>query len=173
MWSWEGELCLTSEWKKSLPLYHSFRLGRKGGRVVPCVKDCGEHPLWNGEEQVGSLWVRIKIWTNQGQLVVGVYGRLPDRGEPTDEASFLQLQKASRSQALVLLGDFNHPYTCWENHTATCKISGNLLKRVDDNFLVWLLDRPTWGEVLLCSPMQRRLLKALRLQAAQAAVTMP
>jgi len=43
---------------------------------------------------------------------MGVYCMPPDQGEPTDEAFFLQLQKASRSQALVLLGDFNHRNIC-------------------------------------------------------------
>jgi len=39
---------------------------------------------------------------------VGVYYRLPDQEESTDEAFLLQLQEASCSQVLVLLGDFNH-----------------------------------------------------------------
>jgi len=38
-----------------------------------------------------------------------VYYRPPDQGDPTDKAFFLQLQDASDSQALILLGDFNHP----------------------------------------------------------------
>jgi len=38
---------------------------------------------------------------------VGVYYRPPDREEEIDEAFYKQLQAASQSQALVLMGDFN------------------------------------------------------------------
>jgi len=41
--------------------------------------------------------------------VVGVYSRPPDQGEPVDEVFLLQLPEASSLQALVLMGDFNHP----------------------------------------------------------------
>ncbi|KAK4825362.1 hypothetical protein QYF61_026881 [Mycteria americana] len=37
-----------------------------------------------------------------------------DQGESIDEGFFLQLQEASRSQALILLGDFNHPNIYWK-----------------------------------------------------------
>ena len=65
--------------------------------------------LKNSHEQVESLWVRITDQGNKGRLVVGVYYRPPNQGEPTDEAFLLQLQEASHSQALILLRDFNHP----------------------------------------------------------------
>jgi len=41
--------------------------------------------------------------------MVGVDYRPPDQEELIDEAFFLQLQEASRSQALIVRGDFNHP----------------------------------------------------------------
>jgi len=40
---------------------------------------------------------------------VGVYYRSPDQEEEADEAFYRQLKVASQSQALVLVGDFNHP----------------------------------------------------------------
>ena len=61
----------------------------------------------------------------------------------------LQLWDASCLQALVLVGDFNHPDIFWKNHTERCKRSRRLLKSTDDNFLVQVLDRPTRGEALL------------------------
>jgi len=45
--------------------------------------------------------------------------------------------------------DFNHPDICWENNTASCKQSRGLLKSIDDNFLVQVLNRFTRDEVLL------------------------
>lgn len=44
-----------------------------------------------------------------GNLMVGIYYRLLDRGEGVDEAFLPQLQEASRLQALILLWDFNEP----------------------------------------------------------------
>jgi len=46
-----------------------------------------------------------------------VYYRPPDQ----DEAFYRQLKVNSQSQAVVLIGDFNHPDIRWEDHTAsTC-----------------------------------------------------
>ena len=67
--------------------------GRKGGGVAFYVRewiDCEELPLRNTQEQVESLWVRIRDRTNKGQLVIGVYYRPPDQGETVDEAFLLQ-----------------------------------------------------------------------------------
>jgi len=81
--------------------------------------------------------------------VVGVYYRPPDYGELVDKAFLLQLQEELHSQALILMGDFNHPGICWENNMVTCKQSRRLLESIDDNFPVQVLDRPTRGEELL------------------------
>jgi len=47
-----------------------------------------------------------------------MYYRPPDQVEEVDEAFYRQLQVASQPQALVLMGDFNHPDISWEDHTA-------------------------------------------------------
>jgi len=93
-------------------LFRRDRRGRKGGGVALYIEktlQSEELSLKNNHEQVESLWVRIGERGNKGNLLVGVYYRPPDQEELTDEAFTLQLQEASRSQALVLLGDFNHP----------------------------------------------------------------
>jgi len=87
------------------------RRGRRGGDVALYVKEsipCEELSLKNSHEQVESPWVSIRDRGNKANLMAGVYYRLPDQGEPIDKAFLLQLQEASRSQALVLLGDLNH-----------------------------------------------------------------
>ena len=71
--------------------------------------ECEELSLKNNHEQVESLWIRIKDQGNKESLVVDVYYRLPNQGEPIHEAFLLQLREASRSQALILLRDFNQP----------------------------------------------------------------
>lgn len=50
-----------------------------------------------------------KGWTS---LVIGIYYRSPDQAESVNEVFILQLQEVSQSQALVLLGDFNHRDIC-------------------------------------------------------------
>ncbi|PKU41811.1 glycerol kinase [Limosa lapponica baueri] len=61
------------------------------------------------------------------------YYRPPNQGEPIDKAFLLQLQEASHSQALILLGDFNHPDICWKSSMVSliprCKKSGKEGKR--------------------------------------------
>ena len=66
-----------------------------------------------------------------------------------DEAFLLQLQELSRSQALVLMGDFNHPDICWYSGMAGGRQSRRFLESVQDNFLVQVIVGLTRGEVLL------------------------
>ena len=81
--------------------------------------DCKELPLRNSQAHVGSLWVKTRDETNKRQLVVGVYYRPPNQGEPVGVTFFLQLQELLCSQTLIPLGDFNHPDTCWEMNMAS------------------------------------------------------
>lgn len=55
-----------------------------------------------------SLWVRIKGQASVGYTTVGVYYRLPDQEKESDKAFKRQLAVVLWSQALVLMGDFNH-----------------------------------------------------------------
>jgi len=81
--------------------------------------------------------------------VVGVYYRPPDKEELIDEAFFLQLQEASRLQALVLLGDFNYPNICWKSNTASCRQYSRFLECIEDNFLSQVISTPTRGDAIL------------------------
>jgi len=60
-----------------------------------------------------------------------------------------QLQAASQSQALVLMGDFNHPDISWEDHTARQVQSRKFLQSIDDNFLMQVVEEPTRKGALL------------------------
>lgn len=84
------------------------------------------------KNQIESLWVKISDQSNKGNFMVGVYYRLNDKEEPVDEAFLLQLQEALRSQALVLMRDFNCPDICCS--TVRCRQSRRLLAR--DNALL-------------------------------------
>jgi len=138
------------DWSVAIDGYRLFRRdrrGKRGGGVVALYikkpTQCEELSLKNSDERVKSLWVRIRDRGNKGNLVMGVYYKPPDEAEPTDEAFFLQLQEASRSQFLILLGDFNHPDICWKSSTASCRQSRRFLERIMDNFLSQVIDTPT------------------------------
>lgn len=68
--------------------------------------------------------------------MIGVYYRPPDQGEDVGEVFLLQLQETSCSQALILLGEFNHPDICWKSDPASCKQYRRLLECTEDNFLI-------------------------------------
>ncbi|PKU29506.1 glycerol kinase [Limosa lapponica baueri] len=100
-----------------------------------------EPSLGSDEEIVENLWVRIKGWANMRDTVVGVYYRQPDQDGEVDEAFYNQLKVALQSQALVLMGDFNHPDICWKGYTAK-----HLQSR---RFLTQLVEEPMRRETLL------------------------
>lgn len=54
--------------------------------------------------------------TKKGHLVVGVYYRLLDQGEPADVA-LLEIQEVSCLHALVLVEDFNHTDILGKQHS--------------------------------------------------------
>lgn len=69
--------------------------------------------------------------------------------EPVDEDFLCQLQECTHSQALILMGNFNHLNICWQNNMASCKGSRSHLECLDGNFLVQVLDKPIRSEALL------------------------
>ncbi|GAB0208302.1 hypothetical protein GRJ2_003295900 [Grus japonensis] len=68
--------------------------------------------------------------------------RPPEQEDRVDEALYRQTGAASRSQALVLMGDFNHPDICWRGNTAGHKQSRKFLECIDDNFLLQVTEEP-------------------------------
>ena len=76
-----------------------------------------------------------------GDTVVGVCYRPPD--QEADEAFYRQLEVASQSQALVLMGDFHLPDICWKSNTASHARSRRFLQSIEDNFLMQVVEEPT------------------------------
>ncbi|GAB0207738.1 hypothetical protein GRJ2_003239500 [Grus japonensis] len=72
---------------------------------------------------------------------------LPD--QEVDEAFYRQLEVASQSQALVLMGDFNHPDICWKSKRAKHAQSRRFLQSIDDNFLTWVVEETMRRGMLL------------------------
>ncbi|GAB0192596.1 hypothetical protein GRJ2_001724900 [Grus japonensis] len=95
------------------------------------------------KEPTESLWVRIKGSAGAGDIIVGVCYRPPDQGDQADEAIYRQIGAASRSQALVLMGDFNHPDICWRDNTAEHRQPRSFPECVNDNLPFQVIEKPT------------------------------
>jgi len=89
--------------------------------------------LGKDEEPTDSLWIRIKGRAGTGDILVGVCYRPPGQEDQADEALSRQIGTASHSQALVLVGYFNHPIICWRDNTAGYKQSRKFLECIDNN----------------------------------------
>jgi len=125
---------------------------RRGGGVALYVREqleCIELCLGADEKGVESLWVTIKGQPHMADIVVGVYYRPPDQDEEVDEAFYRQLKVASQSQALVLMGDINHPDISWEDHAARHTQSGRFLQSIEGNFLMQMVEESTRRGALL------------------------
>jgi len=130
-------------------LFRKDRKTRRGGGDALYVREqleCVELGLGADEEQVKSLWVRIKGQPHLGNVIVDVYYRPPDEEEEVVEAFYKQLKVASQSHALVLMG--NHPDISWEDHTARHTQSARFLQSTEDN-LLQVVEEPTRKGVLL------------------------
>ncbi|GAB0205898.1 mitochondrial enolase superfamily member 1 [Grus japonensis] len=130
-----------------------LRCGESGHLLVAVQKlpflyindqlECMELHLGMDEELTKSPWVRIKGRAGAGDFIAGVCYVPPDQGDRADEALYRQIGAASRSQALVLMGDFNHPDICWRDNAAEHKQSRKFLECVDDNFLLQVIEEST------------------------------
>ncbi|GAB0193880.1 mitochondrial enolase superfamily member 1 [Grus japonensis] len=142
---WDGSY----DWSVGMEGYRLFRKdrqGRRGGGIALYINDqleCMELHLGMDEELTKSLWVRIKGRAGAGAIIAGVCYRPPDQGDQADEAICRQIGAASRSQALVLMGDFNHPDICWRDNAAEHKQSRKFMECVDDNFFLHVTEEPT------------------------------
>lgn len=99
----------------------SLRKDRPGQGVAHYVQKWWESMelcLGMGNEPAGTLWVSISAQTNMGSSVVGVHYRMSNQEEVEYEAFFRHLEEASCLQAVVFMGDFNHPHNCWKSSTA-------------------------------------------------------
>ncbi|KAK4825574.1 LOW QUALITY PROTEIN: hypothetical protein QYF61_000573 [Mycteria americana] len=143
----DSHSCDSHNWSAAMDGYKLFRRdrrGRRGGGVALYVRECLDSlELDDGDDRVECLWVRIRGKANKADIVVGLCYRPPNQDEETDELFYKQLGEASRSLALVLVGDFNLPDVCWKYNTAERKQSRRFLERVADNFLTQLVSEPT------------------------------
>jgi len=133
-------------------LFRKDRQRRQGGVIALYVKDqleCMELRLGLDEEPTESLWVKIKGRAGKGNITVGVCYRPPDQDKRVGEALYRQIGEASRSKALVLMGDFNHPDICWRDNTAGHTQSRRFLECIDDNFLLQVTEEPMKRGVML------------------------
>lgn len=77
-----------------------------------------------------------------GDLIGGVCCTPPHQAERADEALYRQTEAALHSQALDLMGDFNHPEICWRDKTAGHEQLRKFLECVDESFLLQVTEDP-------------------------------
>lgn len=88
------------------------------------------------QESSRSTWSSTLGWQmHMGDVVAGVCYRAHAQEKEVDKVSFRQLEEASLSHALALLGDFSHPDRCCSVNAAEHKQFRNFLDYTDDNFL--------------------------------------
>lgn len=71
------------------------------------VLECTE--LTAGSGSVQNLWVRMKGQTNNADVILGIYHTPPSQDNDAGDLLFVELGDASKSAALVLMGDLNLP----------------------------------------------------------------
>ncbi|RMC12029.1 hypothetical protein DUI87_11162 [Hirundo rustica rustica] len=140
-------------WSTALDGYKLFRRdrkGRRGGGVALCIKKAfGTIGIETNGDGVECLWVRIQGKANKADILLGVCYHPPIQEEEVDNLFYKQLENVSGSSALVLVGDFNLPDTCWELHTAGRRQSRKFLECMEDNFLSQLVGEPSRGRTML------------------------
>jgi len=131
-------------------LFKRDSLGRKGSGVALYIKkdyECVE--INNVDDRVESIRIRIKARANKTDIIVGACYRPPTQDEEVDERLYKQWSDVSRSLALVLVGDFNFPDSCWNYNTADREQSQRFLECVRDNFFAQLVRELTRGSNIL------------------------
>jgi len=101
------------------------------------------------KNELRAYGLELRDSAHMCDTVVGVYYRLPDQQEEIDETFCRHLKLASQSQTLVLMGDFNHPDICWEDHTARHTQSRRFLQSISDRFLMQVVEEPKRRGMLL------------------------
>ncbi|RMB99816.1 hypothetical protein DUI87_23593 [Hirundo rustica rustica] len=140
-------------WSTALDGYKLFRRdrkGRRGGGVALYIRGVLDVTgIETNDDEVESLWVKIKGKANKADILLGVCYRPPNQDEEVDNLFYKQLNNVSGSSALVLVGDFNLPDIFWELNTAEKQQSRKFLECVEDNFLSQLVSKPTRGGTVL------------------------
>ena len=79
----------------------------------------------------------------------GVCYRSPNQDEETDEVFYKQLTEVAQSPALVFLGNFIFPDTCWKYNITHKKQPSKFLEHMEDKFLAQLARETSRGGALL------------------------
>ena len=77
-------------------LFRKDRQGRRGGDMALYVKECFEvTELMTGDNEVESLWVKIRGRADKADILVDICYRPPNKDEETDELFYEQLAEAA------------------------------------------------------------------------------
>ncbi|KAJ7418962.1 hypothetical protein WISP_56946 [Willisornis vidua] len=107
--------------------------------------DCEELSLKSSHEQIERLWVRMRDLGNKVNLVIGVYFRLSNQGEPIDKAFCSSYRRHHACRLFSWKRDLNHTSIHWESIKAYCR----LLECTGHNFLSQGIDSLTRGDAIV------------------------
>ena len=89
-----------------------------------------------------SVWCSINY--NSESTLIGVCYRAPDSQIINDNALYQLIDKVSKDNVVVIMGDFNFPQFNW-NRIETIDESHPFIECINNNFLAQLVEEPTRG----------------------------
>ncbi|XP_073519598.1 uncharacterized protein [Phyllobates terribilis] len=144
------------DWAVNLQRYSLFRRdrrNRKGGGVCLYVKTCLKptirEDVWEGNEEVESLWVEIHGAKNNNKIIIGVCYKPPNIAEATESLLMRQIDEVAKNNEVLIMGDFNYPDIDWETESCRSQKGNRFLSIIKDNYLSQLVQEPTRGTALL------------------------
>ena len=130
--------------------YFYQRDERRGGGVILIVKEGLEiqnNESMKNNQNVESIWLDIKC--KNKTIKLGTFYRPPNTDRECDQMIFSEIKKAigdrSKSDPVVVMGDFNYGDIDWELFSADRENSKEFLEIVSDCFLNQLILSPTRG----------------------------
>ena len=69
---------------------------------------CEEVHVFDLGNEAECVWVNIKGRKNSRDVLVGVYYRPPGHSEDLEDVFLQQMTKLSRSEDLIIMGEFNY-----------------------------------------------------------------
>ena len=130
-------------------MFKTDRIDRRGGGVAIYIKDkikaCIRSDIKNNNN-TETIWV--EIGEERDSLVIGVIYRPPNLNRDDSKLLWSEINKASQSNKVCIVGDINYPNIDWTYQIGDNE-SDEFLEVVLDNFLIQYVNSPTRGNNIL------------------------
>ncbi|KAF7249149.1 Teneurin-2 [Varanus komodoensis] len=142
-------------WNVNIEGYHLFRKdrkGKRGGGMALYVREgigCSEIECSTDGDLVETVWVKLRGFDRERDLIVGVCYRPPGQLETLDDVLTGQILRISRRRDTVIMGDFSLPDITWETHSAVTARSRHFLEAIEGAFFTQRVREATRGGNIL------------------------